>query len=480
MSVFHRSATRLLAAGCAVVMFGCTAEKKFTSSSPEAVRLYERGVAHLNNFYLGEALASLDSALSVDSSFALAWGRRALVLNTMNRTADASRSMEHALLHVAGATGREKLYVNIWSRMLSFNYAGAVAAADSLLHFHPDEKEGYLIRGQLYELADKDFESAIRYYQKAVEVDSTYAPAVMSLGYAYSALGLKKRALPMMERYIRLNPDAADPHASYADLLVRAGQYDDAIDQYTVSLKYKPDYWYAFVQRGNVMLTLGRLKEAESDYRRWIEVAGSGPAMKSHAYAVDGYLALARRRYADAENSFGAGVREDSTNLSAVNGLVEALANLKKFPEAERAISGIEREIRRRNLLHSTAMVNFHVMRARVLAAKGEYAEALVSCDSALAYSVVATRGSIDRQIAEIQFARGAYERALDACSDALDINPNSPRILLILTRIYRRMGDAGMTAEIGSRLLKLWRDADPDFADKTDLLRLLGPSHGI
>lgn len=480
MSLFHRPALMLLAAGCAALLVGCAGESKFTSTSPEAVRLYQRGVSHWDNFYLGEALASLDSSLQADSSFALAWGRRGLVLNAMSRTGDAQASMDHARLHAAGATNREKLYIAVWDRMLRFDYAGAVSAVDSLLHFYPDEKEAYLFRGELYEVADKDLDAAVRYYQRAVDVDSTYARAVMSLGYAYSAMGLQKKGIPMMERYIRLNPTAADPHASLADLLVRAGQYDEAIDQYNQSLKIKPDYWYSFLQLGNVKLTLGRLKEAEQDFHRWITIVGTSPGMMSMQFTIDGHLALARRQYAEAEKAFRAGVGQDSTNMSAVIGLVESLANQKNFPEADRAINDLEREIGRRNLLHSTAMVNLHVMHARVLAAKKKYDEALVSCDSALAYSVVQTRAGIDRQIAELQFARGEFDRALDACSDALDISPNSPKVLLILTRIYQRTGDAGMTGEIGHHLLELWRDADPDFADKNDLLRLLGLSHGI
>jgi tetratricopeptide (TPR) repeat protein len=480
MSLFHRPAVMLLAAGCAALLAGCARDSRYTSASPEAIRLYQRGVTHWDNFYLGEALASLDSALQIDSSFALAWGRRGLVLNAMSRTADGQVSLDHALLHAAGATTREKLTIAVWDRMLRFDYAGAVAAADSLLHFYPEEKEAYLFRGELYEVADKDYDAAVRYYLKAVEVDSTYARAVMSLGYAYSAMGLQKKGIPMMERYIRLNPTAADPHASLADLLVRAGKFDEAIDQYNQSLKIKPDYWYSFVQLGNVKLTLGRLKEAEQDYRRWIAIAGPGSGMRSLQFAIEGHLALARRRYGEAEESFRAGIGQDSTNMSAVIGLVEALANLKNFPGADRAINDLEREIRRRNLLHSTAMVNLHVMRARVLAAEGKYQDALSSCDSALAYSVVQTRAGIDRQIAEIQFVRGEYDLALDACSDALDISPNAPKVLLLLTRIYQKTGDAGMTGEIGHHLLDIWRDADPDFADKNDLLRLLGMSHGI
>jgi hypothetical protein len=49
--------------------------------------------------------------------------------------------------------------------------------------------------------------------------------------------------------------------------------------------------------------------------------------------------------------------------------------------------------------------------------------------------------------------------------------------VLLTLTKIYHRQGDTRMAVEIGSRLLALWNDADLDFTDRNDLLRLLGKS---
>ena len=52
----------------------------------------------------------------------------------------------------------------------------------------------------------------------------------MSLGYAYSRVGELEKAAVQMQKYIRLAPDAADPRASYADILVYIGRYDEALD----------------------------------------------------------------------------------------------------------------------------------------------------------------------------------------------------------------------------------------------------------
>ena len=463
-----------------VFLGGCGDEKKLTSSSPEALRAYQEGLAAWEKFYFPEAKKAFETAIAHEPGFAMAWCRLAMVNAAAQNMRAADSAMQKAIAFAPSASRRERLFISMWNRRLKYDNAGAAAAADSLLRFYPDEKEGYLFRGNIAEELDKDYDTAVRYYQKAVDADSGYAQAVMSLGYAYSNLGDQQRAVEHMQRYIQLAPDAADPRASYADLLVRAGRYDDALEQYRKSLELKPDYWYSIRQIGNIYATLGRLRAAEEQYHLSLELLPGSPELEASHMVADGVLNMKRARWTDAAGQFRKALSIDSVNGTAAYGLVNALAKLGQFEAARGNIAAIKKELEKRNLTRSPAMLSLFLMHAKLLTEEKKLDGALAMCDSALEYSTPLTRPSVYRQIAEIQIARSSFENALDACEEALSVNPNSPEILLTLTRVYHRKGDVQMTVEIGSRLLALWSEADPDFEDRNEVLRIVGKKPAV
>lgn len=479
VKLFHTSLAGCILLGAALLA-GCGEETKLTSSSPEALRAYREGMTAWEKFYYPEAKKAFETATALEPGFAMAWCRLAMVNAAAQNMRAADSAMQHAIAHASSVSRRERLFISMWSRRLRYDNVGAAAAADSLLRFYPDEKEGYLFRGNMAEELDKDYDTAVRYYQKAVDADSGYAQAVMSLGYAYSNLGDQQRAVEQMQRYIQIAPDAADPRASYADLLVRAGRYDEALQQYEKSLQLKPDYWYSIRQIGNIYAMLGRLRAAEEQFHRSLELLPASPELEASHLVGDGSLNMKRARWADAADQFRKALTIDSVNSTAAYGLVNALAKLGQFAAARENIETVRKELEKRNLTRSPAMLGLFLMRARLLTQERHLGEALATCDSALEYSTPLTRPSVYRQMAEIQLALGSFENALDACEEALSVNPNLPDILLTLTRVYHRKGDVQMTVEIGSRLLALWSGADPDFEDRNEVLRILGKKPAV
>jgi tetratricopeptide (TPR) repeat protein len=114
-------------------------------------------------------------------------------------------------------------------------------------------------------------------------------------------------------------------------------------------------------------------------------------------------------------------------------------------------------------------------MVARTLRERGKFDEALAACDRALQYSTPLARAAIFRERAEIYLRAGQYEPALDACEEALSFNQNSPEVLMTLVRIYHAQKNVDMTVEIGSRLLALWSEADPDFRPLQEVQEIIG-----
>ena len=373
----------------------------------------------------------------------------------------------------AKATPREAYYIVILDHMISFSFDSAAAVTDELIRNYPDDKEAYLQRGQLFEIA-RDYEQAIRMYHRASQLDSGYAQAIMSLGYAYSSVGEQQKALAYMKRYVMLAPEAGDSRASYADLLVRMGHYQEALEQYRKSLEVQPDYWYSMQQIGRVYATLGRLRESEAFMQQAIALFPPTVNKDVPSLVTRAGLDMYRGKYREAADQYLEALSIDSLSGGAAYGLCRAFLRLKEPALAREVLAGIHAEMGRRNLLESPAMLDYYLLRSRIALAEKNLDAARADCDTALVHATLLTRPYIYRQIAEINISAKDFQSALSACEEALAPNPNEPSMLLTLTRVYHAMGDIRMTREIGSRLSAFWSDADPDFILLSELRRLL------
>ncbi|MBM2839646.1 MAG: hypothetical protein HW412_174 [Bacteroidetes bacterium] len=456
------------------VLCGCSEERRITTQSAQALEFYDSGVSQWEKFYYSEALRAFDEAILLDSNFAMAWARRAVL-------DEATQNRPKALVDIARASslrplvsGYEQMFIRLQSYRLNYSNQQAMDLADSMILMYPEEKEVHLIRGNLYEF-EKNFEDAIRSYKKAIRVDTAYALAVMSLGYAYSTMGEQEKAVEQMERYIRLAPDAADPRASFADILLRVGRYDEALDQYQQSLQLKPDYWYSVNQIGVIYLLKGRLNAANDQFHKGFAALPESPQLKATNFAVDGNLNVLRGQYKEATRQYMEALQVDSLNIEAAFGLVSAYRKLGEFKRAHEMLENIHEELEHRNLLESQSMLRFNLAKSRVLLDEQQPESARAFCDSALEFTTTLTRGPVFQQLAEIDIRERQYEDAFDACEEALRLNPNYPDALLTLAKAYHATGDAAMTGEIASRLFEFWKDADPDFVNRRDLQNLVG-----
>jgi tetratricopeptide (TPR) repeat protein len=456
-----------------ILLPGCSEERGITTSSDEALQIYNEGVDQWEKFYYREARQSFEHALRLDSSFAMAWARLGFMSFHINEEKAARDYLAKALSVSHHVTDRERYTIRMWLHHVHYRDAEAAEVAETLIRRYPRDREAVAFRGVLYE-REKNLDAAIRYYQQAVRIDTGYARGVMLLGYAYSTIGEQDRAIEQMQRYIQLAPNAADPRASYADLLLRVGRYDEALEQYRQSLELKPDYWYSINQIGRIYMIQGRLSQAMKEFERGLRLVGEGPQIEATLFATQGEIEMQRGKYELAIELYDRAFAIDSTNLSAAFGTVHALIGLGRFGRAAEAITGIHKELERRGMLESPAMQSLFLLKARLAMEQMDYERALAQCDSAIDYSTALSRPAILRQLAEIRLRLDDFDAAFVACEEALSFNPNNPSVLMVLTKLYKAKGDELMTQEIGNRLLVLWKEADKDFKELNELRSLL------
>jgi tetratricopeptide (TPR) repeat protein len=126
----------------------------------------------------------------------------------------------------------------------------------------------------------KEYPQAIDSFNRAIEIDSKYAPAYHGRGLAYLNQGDRDRAIVDFGQAIRLAPD--DHRARYHRGVAysRAGDYDRALADFGEAIRLKPDYAAAYMTRSWVDAKKGDDAQARADRQKAIEL---DPALEKAA-----------------------------------------------------------------------------------------------------------------------------------------------------------------------------------------------------
>ena len=85
-------------------------------------------------------------------------------------------------------------------------------------------------------------DEAVAQYQKAVEINPTYAEAHSNLGVALFQKGQVDDAVAQYQKAVEINPTDVKAHYNLGNALFQKGQVDEAVDQFQKALEINPNY----------------------------------------------------------------------------------------------------------------------------------------------------------------------------------------------------------------------------------------------
>lgn len=187
LSMVDRLSLEILQAGLVPVDGGLPHfdVSEITTGSLEALRAYLEGEQLYRRSRWPEAITAFDRAIAADSTFAMAWYRRAQSYSWLGERFDlVDASIAKALEHSGGLKERERLLINGVDQFDRFA-PEALQTLERLTHSYPDDVEGWAVLGDAYlhiggpALVPADrFRSALR---RAIELDPTFGPAYVHL-----------------------------------------------------------------------------------------------------------------------------------------------------------------------------------------------------------------------------------------------------------------------------------------------------------
>jgi tetratricopeptide (TPR) repeat protein len=275
----------------------------------------------------------------------------------------------------------------------------------------------------------------------------------LRLGHLATQRGRHDAAAAAYREAARLAPDRALPLVGLGGALTKLGRTDDAIGAFAAALDRAPDDVVALAGRADALTAAGRRRDAADDLDRLSSVLEHDGRLADACDAARRALELAeargrRRQLADLAARVAAVAADDPAAAAA---LERALAVLESVPSVggRRGVAGDEPGPPPPDPLQLTLAVE----------------EALETGDLAEARRRALAAAAGHRAV-------GQFNAAMDACYQALAIEPSDPDVHLLLAELYLDRGWRGPAADKLVLLGRLSRLTD-DGATRTRLCEL-------
>jgi tetratricopeptide (TPR) repeat protein len=256
-----------------------------TTTSMEAYNYYLRGFENYNKYYYDDARRFLEKAVSIDSTFALAYMYLAFTCDQVRDQRGAIAAYQRAAVYSEKGPEKERLMIGgalAW--FVEKNVEKWQALMTEAAQRYPKEKWIHFYLGAGYSLLNK-MDEAIAEWLTALQLDSGFGPALNVLGYAYATIGQFGKAIDCFQRYASVNPGDANPFDSMAEIYFKMGKLDEAAAKYREVLEMNPSFYQSHAALAYVLCLKEDLKEGSAHLDQFIAQAVS-PGLAAEGYRM--------------------------------------------------------------------------------------------------------------------------------------------------------------------------------------------------
>jgi len=255
---------------CSLVLSvsNCTNNKEMpiTTSSDDALKLFLDGRDRSELFEFGTSAQYFAQAIEKDNNFALAH----LYLYRYGTVdfEDNIKNLEKAIELANEVSEGEKYLILYQKAQFDGNGANRKEYLDKLLELFPSDKRVQHLAGRYFNAIERDTETALKYFNRAIEIDKNFAPAYNLVGYLNMDIGNYDEAEKVLKKQIELIPEHPNPYDSYGEFLLKIGKYDESIEQYNKAFETDKTYITALLGVGDNYVFKGEYESARGYYQK--------------------------------------------------------------------------------------------------------------------------------------------------------------------------------------------------------------------
>ncbi len=246
---------------------------RVTTGSMQALRVFSQGLQASNEGDDGRAMQLLEEAIKVDSTFAMAYRKLAIILdNNAEQRSRAVWAAKQAYAFRDRLTERERyLVIAAYHRVVTGNKDQQISAYRTVLDLYPDDAYALNNLGTLYSQL-RDSKRAAEYYVRALGVDSTSRLYYENLASALAQQRLFDSAMGVARRFEQRFPSNPEVKIAYAVTAAQQGDYDKAegMVRALIAEQRGTVFWEAIAYEwwGHLDALRGRLTSAR---RQWTQ-----------------------------------------------------------------------------------------------------------------------------------------------------------------------------------------------------------------
>ncbi len=514
-----------------------------TTSSMEAYDLYLKGRTEYDKFLYIDAVISLEKAVELDPTFAVAYMYLARANAGIGNIEARNWAIEQAMENLERASEKERLYIEAYhAGIVERDDEKRIRLLNEIRTRYPKEKSAYYLLGVIYS-GKLMIDEAIDILVRALDLDPNYGVALNQLAYVYADSGDFEKSLATFEKYVSVSPGDPNPLDSMAEVYFKMGRLDESIEKYKEALEISPvfdsirriGYVYALKEdypeamrwmdrfistfaepgkkaeghlwKGFLYDMLGRQSRAFEEFRKADELALSvgnlfrsatldwlrgwsyyereelGAAQEHFRSALDGFQRIMRRLkwWGDAWRNFFSGLVElkKGNTVSAKSYLGEIHPDIPEFAPDQKMW-----------------VLHLHdVLHSEILLAEGALDEAIAAClatipliipsmstDQIGPYNAPVPRDTLARAYLE----KGDLDKAIEAYEKIVTFDPSGsdrrlihPRYHYKLAILYEKKGANTEAIREYEKFLEFWKDADPGLPEVEDAKRRLAGLKG-
>ena len=239
----------------AEIYFELSKKKDANPQYPALVKYHLEKSINLNlNYYKSHALmGELMLAYSVFNS-----DNYKKAIDFLNTSLELNYNQErtHMLLgYTFKQLGKEDDAINCFSNSINVN---------------PDFYESYVQLGQIFHLRKDTL--AVVYYNNALRIDSNNSILLYNKALFYQDMKQWNKALDAYAQLHKVDPFNSNGHYNLGFIHMELRLYDIAVNNFSDAIYSNSEFYEAYYSRGNCFENLGNILQAESDYKRAIEL----------------------------------------------------------------------------------------------------------------------------------------------------------------------------------------------------------------
>lgn len=311
---------------------------------------------------------------------------------------------------------------------------------------YPDPKDMVMVLNYFnvaaYHYLRHEYEQAIGYFQKSLEVDPKDVFAHFMVGFIYNKIGRFEKARDEFLECIRLDPAYLNGYVNLGGVYLKLGQKEKAFEQIEKARKLDPE-------SVEIYQNLGVLYSYSGEYDRAIEAFGQALKREpKHIEALGGLASvyLAKKDYATALQYAEKALELDPQNVNAYNTLGAIYLAQGAIDEAEKRIyQALKLDSRRADTLLS--LVDIHIQ-------KGEYD--LARQEISRVQEIDPNMAKVYNSLGIISLKKEDYQQALEQFQKARQLEPGSSEIFYNLGLVYSQLNDSDQAIQSFQRCLEL------------------------